>query len=627
MRIRSYQQLESSDCGITCVRILARYYGKKIKPDFLRSLCDTSRQGISIKDVAEVLTRLGFDNACVKTSVEALEKMPLPAILYWNNAHFVVLYKIRKNRYYIVDPAQGKISLDEADIKRYWCVAGSQGYAIVADPLSEFLSRDFEKPTPVKNLIRMIMGTIRENKKRFSKAFAFTICLILLDLLSPLLFRYGIDEGLGNRDMSIVWGVLVSQLLVFLGTSISSSISEYIMSRLGIDLGLAMVNDYLFKLVRLPMAFFMRKIPSDLINKADDQLRIRDCLVMLPARMLTTVASLVIFFSLLFFYSFEISVVYLGLILFGFAWNFAFIRPKREINYAEFAATSENRNQLYELINGISEIKIHNAQSMRLSLWKKLQERINKIVLRQSVLGIVVSGGSVFLSRLRDVLIVALCASSVIKGEMSMGVMMTISYIVGRLSGPVANLQYVLDNLQMTMMSAGRVDEVLNSEEYEVRSGICEYTCETIRFCGVSYRYPGSESPFVLKNIDIVLSKGSVTAIVGITGGGKSTLLKLLLSIYQPTEGSIFVDGVDLCAIDQSAWLSQIGIVMQDGIIFSDTVAGNIALSDDCPDEGRIWNALRIACLDGFVKDLPMGILTRLGNAGVSLSGGRSKDC
>lgn len=625
MRIHSYQQLESSDCGITCIRIIARFYGKKISQGYLRSLCEGTRQGISVQEVQAVLSKLHFETACVRLKIDDLKSrdMPFPAILYWNHSHFVVVYGIRNDRIYFIDPAVGKTSLPREEFENSWYRGLDYGVAILAEPTNKFRESDFEYENSISRLARQIGVTAKDNLKTFILSFVCTSLILLFDIISPFLFQYGIDTGIGEARIGVVWIVLLSQFAIFIGNFTSNAINEMVMSRLGISVGLDLAMRYLNRLVLMPMSFFNSKIPSDLIQKVDDQMQIRDVLISLPNQLILSFLTILVFMGIMFYYSPVILVVFLILSIFGLGWNLLFLRHNREIDYSRFATISEQRNQIYELVNGIAEIKINNADKIRVNKWHKLQENLNALSYRMLKISILNSGGRGMFMRLKEIAVTAVCSAYVIEGDMTMGVMMSIGYVAGRLAQPISTLEGLIPKVQSASMSMDRVSEILEPADADNAENAGLLNLDCVRFNDVTFKYGGKNSPVVLKNINVSFDRGSVTAVVGATGGGKSTLIKLLLGLFTPMDGVVSVSGVDLKSIDQDKWLSSIGVVMQDGKIFSDTILSNVAMCDEAGDERRVWEALKIACIDHFVHSLPMGLMTRLGNSGIELSGGQ----
>lgn len=389
----------------------------------------------------------------------------------------------------------------------------------------------------------------------------------------------------------------------------SGTIVEFLMTRLGLDMSINMLGEYLTKLVRLPLSFFERKSPSDLIRKTEDQNRIKNFLVSFPGSIFLTSITLLVFSGLLIWLS---PLIFLLVMLFtgiGMIWNVSFLRKRREIDYSYFSASSENANNLYELVYGMPEIRANNAQNIRVSIWEKVQRKINRLSLEGLRLKIFMDGGADIINRIRDVMVLGICASLVVTGEMSVGLMMTISYIEGRIAGPFTNLVNSFKTVQDASMSMDRVEEIMR--EGEVGDRDSEPPADSsIELRDVWFKYAGSSSPFVLKGISAEIPQGKVTAVVGESGSGKSTLAKVLLGLYEPTAGKMMLGGVSSATVDMEQWMKRCAVVMQEGMVYSGSIVSNIALSDESPDRERcIYFAM-----EKFLLHYPRARLQSYGN-------------
>lgn len=516
-RIYCYQQLNQSDCGITCVRIIARYFGRRFSPSQLRVLCDSSRLGISIKDITSTFAKIGFNACPIRIGIEKLKEMPLPAILYWNQGHFVVLYRVAKDKFYIADPSSGKMRFREKEICEFWLSGSDTGVAILAEPNLE--SKDVEKSgyyinSAVWQLMCRLKESFGKNKSWFASIILLTLFSMCADIAVPLLFQKTVDSGISSKDIGLVWILVLSQLMIFLGNFVSSSLVQFIITKLGLHLGLQMMDEYLTKLVGMPMSFFCRRMPSDLIQKMDDQDRIKEFIVEMPGTIFLALISLIVFSSLLAYYC----PIILFLLLFATAcqiiWNNVFLRYIREIDYSRFASIAKSRNLVYEIVNGISEIKINGAQYVRLSVWRKLQMKVRDLAMRSFKVELVSNGGLSLISRIQDICVTGICATLVIQGNMTIGAMMTVGYIAGRLSQPFADIVNMCRRVQKTAMSVERVDDVV-SADMPNPIGKEKLQMGDIHFKGVTFRYPGSGNPDVISNLCLSIPKGSTMAIVG----------------------------------------------------------------------------------------------------------------
>lgn len=627
--IKAYQQLEHSDCGITCIRIVARYYGKKVPLKTLRELCDVGRMGISLRDIMECTRRLGFRSEAVKIRLADVKCMPLPAILYWEQRHYVVLYRISRGGrlFHIADPARGKVRLGRDDFMRHWQAHDGKGMAIVMDPTDAFFENTYPKEGGCgRGLWRMLKGAVARNKAVFCMVIMLAAFGMAADVVTPVLFQRTVDDGINGRDIGLVWMLVLGQFSMFVGNYVSGSVADLLLTKMGLRMGVRMMGEYLQKLIRLPVSFFDRKVSADLIQKLDDQNRLKNFLLNMPETMFFTTVNLVVFSALLVWYSGTVFLIFLAATLLSFGWTRLHLRRRKSIDYSLFSYSADNRNNVYELVNGMQEIKINNAQQTRVAVWNEVQEKINRLSMQSAYLDLSIGSGNLFFSRIKDIAMTGICATMVIKGSLTIGEMMTISYIAGRLSGAFSNIVGMPGTLQDASMSYERLDEVLNKPEETGAKRMCAgLGNEDLRFENVSFKYPGSYSPLVIKNFSAIVPHGKTTAVVGASGCGKTTLIKLMLGFYAPQSGCVSVGGVNLAQVDGDDWLRCCGVVMQNGYIFSGTILQNIAIADASPDMEKAREAAKVACIDDFFSSLPMGYHTKLGVAGLELSGGQKQ--
>lgn len=624
-RFRVYHQLERTDCGLTCVRMIARHFGKKVTVQSLRALCEMNRLGMSIADILDCFKAIGMRGEVVRIGIEDFYRMPLPAILFWNQNHFVVAYEsdARRKSIKIADPAEGRRTLTEEELMGSWGQAGGKGIAIMAGPEDDFSKLRLGKESSVKGLLRLVRKALFTNRRSFIALIVLSILIMAADIVVPLMFQRTVDEGIIGKDMHLVWLLILGQLAIFIGNFISSSAVDLIVTKLGLKMSLTMVREYLGRLIRQPLSFFDSKVNSDLIQKVDDQSRLKDFILTLPQTLFLMATSVAVFSGMLFWYSPLIFCFFIVLSLLELGWTILFLARQRRLDYSHFRKMSESRNNIYELVNGMPEIKSNNAQEQKVDEWHHTQEQINRLSMKSALLNLTSDGGQGLIGHIKDLGVTGVCAALVIDGGMSFGIMMTVGYIAGRLSGPFRSLVSVSRQMQSAQISYERLEDVLEDKGDE--SGTVCPTTSSISFRDVSFKYPGGSSPMVLKNINLDIEPGKTTAIVGESGSGKTTLLKLMLGFYAPTEGTLLLGGADSTVIDTDAWLGKCGSVMQSGYIFSGSIMENIALSAKEANPHKVKQAAAIAGLDEFITRLPMGYHTRIGSTGLELSGGQKQ--
>lgn len=623
---RTYQQLEHSDCGLTCVRMIARHYGKRVSARALRGMCDMSRLGVSVRDVIDCCSKIGLEATGVKIGMDAVDRLPLPAILYWDQMHFVVLYRVgkRSRRYHIADPSMGKAAYSESEFRKGWIPDGrDKGLVILVEPGDGFDSMPPDRSDPLRDFIRYVSRFISAYGAGFATVAVLSILLMAADFSIPLLLRRTVDEGIGLRDIGLVWMLVASQLAVAAGRIVASLSANMIMTRLGLDVNYGMVTDFLSRLVRFPVSFFDRKVSSDFIQKIDDQSRIKDFLITFPANLLTTLISLSVFSVLLWTYSPLIFLTFTSISLLEILWGYLFLSRRRALDYTLFSNQAENRNHAYEITNGMDELKVNNAENVRVEKWRRVQEILNRASMKSAWLGAAESGGRSVLASLKDLGITGMCAVMVIEGDITLGVMMTVGYITGRLSVPFNTISSSVSTVQKALLSYGRIEEVVG--DGNDRAGDLQPSAASITMENIWFKYPGTGSPFVIKDVSFDIEEGKTTALVGESGCGKTTLIKLMLGFYMPQKGKLSLGGVPVEDLDNSGWLSHCGVVMQSGKIFTGSILENISLSEEKPDVGKAWEMLELVGLRDFVEKIPMSINTRLGVTGMELSGGQKQ--
>lgn len=633
MKFKHYWQLEKKDCGPTCLRMICKYYDKEMSIGQVRSLCETTKLGTTVLDLKVASEKLGFKASLGRGEAGSLTNTILPVILCWHPAHFVVLYAIKEKKdkrvYYIADPAFGKIKLlEEVFIKR-WEKDG-QGIVLILEPTIKFseleiVNEDNKKGT-YSQLREMYQSHIKNNSKRITFAMILTLVGMVCSWLLPFFLQYIIDLGITGNDISIVLWIVLVQFVVTLGHFIARTFSSILLMKTNLKIGIEILSSYLHKIIRLPIAIFDRKQSSDFIIKLNDISRIQDYMSSSGISLFLLIVNIVVFSSLLLYFNPIIFFIVVGLISIGLIWTTFFLRKRKSLDYELTRLQTENNLTIQEMINEMSEIKANNAQVTKVEQWSGIYKEQSKILIESLYLNTWQTSGAHMFSLLSNLGATAFCAYFVINDQMTLGIMMSICFIVSQLTVPIEQLVYLIRGLQDVAISNERIQEIHRvKDENENRSQVFNDIKYGIRLNNLSFRYLGTNSPLVLKNINLDIPKNSITAIVGVSGSGKTTLLKLLLGFYSPSNGSICIDGINLKDINLEDFRNEIGVVMQNGHIFSNSIIENIAMSDLAPDLNRVELVAKIACMHDFILTLPQKYKTRIGKNGIELSGGQKQ--
>lgn len=605
---------------------------QKISLERLRSYSNTTRSGVTTYDIKEALDKLGFENYIVKLSDKEINKIPLPAILYWNQKHFVVLYKISKRsnsiQYHIADPNFGKVKLNIEEFNNGFFVDGLHGIGVLLKPTNAFSkimeSRNcYSISQRIINLCRLI-GNFK-NKLIFS--FILTLFAMMANWAIPVLFQFIVDKGIKSSNISLIYLISIGQLALFIGYLVSMYLSNILLTKNSFKIGITFLSDYLNKLIKLPAYFFDTKANSDLIQLVDDQENLKSFLSYDFIEAVLALCNILIFSILIAHYNVLVFAFFCLFALLASLWSIFFLNKRRLINYRRFSLFSEGKSHIYELVMGMKEIKINSAQDKRVKHVCDIQNRINNFQLKELYLNGYSSLGVSSLSKIRDIFITIFCAYLVIEGQITIGILLTISYLIAQISSSLDKILRFFINIQDAKLSFDRLTEIQSQDDEGKGRNLCIglYDIKCITLQNVYFKYLGNLSPFVLQNISCSLEIGKITAIVGSSGSGKTTLLKLLLAFYNPTRGNIAIGSHFMSEINPDEWRKECGVVMQDGFLFSGSISENIAFSDENPKPENIRKAAQIACIHDYIESLPLKYETHIGNIGVDLSGGQKQ--
>lgn len=625
------KQHDAMQCGISCISMICSFYGKKISLNVLENYCKASKEGVSLKSLADLCQILNIDYTAGKLSIQDLLDCPLPCILHWNQNHFVVLYKIDRNgkRFWIADPAKGKYKLSIEEFTEHWISTGStntdKGIGMFVQKTTEFDNLNID---------------VYENKRSFSFLLKYTLQYkglftqivlglglgCVLQLIMPFLTQWIVDIGIKHQDIKFIWLVLLGELTIVTGRTITNIIRSWLILHISMRINISIVSDFFIKLLKLPMSFFETKLLGDLLQRMGDHSRIQS---FLTNQVLGIVFSLsfIVFGIVLFIYNMPIFCIYFcGCLIYGI-WIASFLDKRKIIDYQLFEQQSINQNKTYQFITNIPEIKLQNCERRRRWEWEDSQADLFTVQMKSMKLQQSQDAGTVFINEIKNILITVFAATAVIDGQITLGAMLAIQYIVGQLNSPVEQLMQFVYSIQDVKISLERINEVHASKNEEsLGNNRQEFpNKKDIVLENVSFKYDIHSLRNTLSNISFSIPEGKVTAIVGSSGSGKTTLIKLMLGFYPVLGGTIKIGNEDINAYNLKWWRRHCGVVMQDGVIFSESIARNIAIDDEEIDENRLKNAAKIACIHKYITSLPLKYNTIIGRDGIGVSQGQKQ--
>jgi ATP-binding cassette, subfamily B, bacterial len=641
----SHIQLDSFDCGPTCLKMVAEYYGRKYDLDYLREISYITREGVSLLGITQAAERIGFRTLMVKLDLDALEKeCTLPAILHWNETHFIVLYNIRprgsfwkfggrdRTLFEVGDPAHGFVRLSREEFEKCWCPSGAgKGVALLLEPTSSFYSRATAQSSA--GGLPFLTSYLRPFRKQIAMLVSYMLLSTAITISFPYLTKGLVDKGVLSKNYSWVLLFAISQLVLFCSSTILEALRSWLLLHMNARISLNIISDFLKKLLWLPISFFDSKGVGDVSQRINDHHRIETFLTGDLVNVFFSLLNVIIFSFILLTYGVGIWSVFIVLSAIAIVWISLFRKRRRKLDYIRFSRNRHSQEKLYELIVGMQEIKLYGSENAKRWEWEFLQQRLYKLNVKSLKLEQFQQTGFTFLTQLKNIVISYLAAVLVMEDKITFGTMLSISYIIGQTNSPLEQVFRFSKSAQDAKLSLSRLLEVQNRQNEE--SLVTGHSIPNMRSLArsigdicvshVSFQYQGPRSPYVLNDIDFSIRRGKVTAIIGASGSGKTTLMKLLLGFYQPVEGKIMIGKNDLSEFLPASWRSQCGTVMQDGYIFSDTIMRNIALDGEEVVRSRMKNAIDISNIDEFVKQLPMGYNTRIGSSGIGLSGGQKQ--
>ena len=625
------KQPDAMDCGPACLKMVAGFYKMNFSLESLRKKCYITREGVSFLGLSEAADSLGFRTIGVKISFEIMtENVPLPCIIHWRQKHFIVIYKIKNDKIWAADPAVGLIKYSREEFVRNWASTvvddKPAGLVLIIEPTPSLYKNenDKEKASGFKFLFKYF----RLYKKYLYQLILGLVLGSCIQLIIPFLTQSIIDIGINNNDIGFIYLILFAQLALVFGRMSVEFIRGWLLLHIGARVNVAVISGFLQKLMSLPVAFFDTKLTGDILQRIEDNNRIEEFLTSASLNILFSFFNLVVFGIVLAIYSIKILALFLTGSVLYIIWVSIFMKSRARLDHQRFKQMSISGNKLINIVNGMQEIKLTQSELTMRWDWEKLQATLFGLKVKGLSIIQYQSAGATLINEVTNVLITIVAATAVLQGNMTLGMMLAVQFIIGQLNVPVSQIIGFFRMSQDAKMSLDRLAEVHNLVEEEPDPEVKVQKLpdkKDIYFNGLSYQYEGPRSPFALKDVNLLIEENKITAIVGTSGSGKTTLLKMLLGFYHPVAGEILIGDLRLSNLSLRVWREKVGAVMQDGFLFPNTIASNISPGSEEIDEERLIKAVDIANIRGFIESLPLGYNTKIGANGHGLSEGQKQ--
>ena len=628
-------QSDSMMCGITCLQMVCKHFGREVSLRTLSKLCVATSEGVSMLGVNEAANKLGLRTMCARTDFDTLSKATLPCVLHWNQNHFVVLYKVRKGRiFYVADPGKGLVKYNLEEFGKHWVSTASQGeekgIAMFLEPTLEFYSHkvDNEEEDGSPRSFQFLFGYIKQYRKYFGQIVLGLLVGSLLQLILPFLTQSIVDVGIKNQNIGFIWLILLGQLMLTISRTAIDFIRRWLLLHISLRINISLVSDFFIKLLKLPMSFFDTKLMGDLMQRMGDHSRVNSFLTQQTLSIVFSLFTFVVFSIVLLSYNWLVFAIFmLGSLLYG-GWLALFLRRRKVLDYELFEQQAINNNKTYEFITSMQEIKLQDCEQRRRWEWEDVQADLFNVQMKSLKLQQTQEAGSIFINELKNIVITVVAATAVIHGQLTLGMMLAVQYIIGQLNSPVEQLMSFFYSVQDVKISLERINEIHRMDDENGKQGLETSVKEEdkgIDLEDVNFKYDPHALKTIIGDVSLTIPKGKVTAIVGASGSGKTTLIKLMLGYYPVLGGQINIGGTDVNTLNKKWWRRQCGVVMQDGVIFSESIARNIAVDDGEIDKERLQKAAEIACIHDYVMGLPLKYNTKIGRDGVGLSQGQKQ--
>ena len=627
-----YRQHDAMQCGIACMAMVCKYYGRKCSFETLSNTCTITNEGVSMQALKQLAEALGFDVLCGKASLYQIKDINYPCLLHWNQNHFVVLYKVKKNGFYIADPAKGHVKYDLEVFKKHWVSTQSdgeeKGIVMFLEPTPAFYEKQMEEQPTEERSFRFLFGYIKQYRKYFGQIVLGLLVGSLLQLILPFLTQSIVDVGIKNQNIGFIWLILLGQLMLTVSRTAIDFIRRWLLLHISLRINISLVSDFFIKLLKLPMSFFDTKLMGDLMQRMGDHSRVNTFLTQQTLSIVFSLFTFVVFSIVLLSYNWLVFAIFmLGSLLYG-GWLALFLRRRKVLDYELFEQQAINNNKTYEFITSMQEIKLQDCEQRRRWEWEDVQADLFGVQMKSLKLQQTQETGSIFITELKNIVITVVAATAVIHGQLTLGMMLAVQYIIGQLNSPVEQLMSFFYSVQDVKISLERINEIHRMDDENGKQGLetaVKEENEGIDLENVNFKYDPHALKTIIDDVSLTIPKGKVTAIVGASGSGKTTLIKLMLGYYPVLGGQINIGGTDVNTLNKKWWRRQCGVVMQDGVIFSESIARNIAVDDEEIDKERLLKAAEIACINDYVMGLPLKYNTKIGRDGVGLSQGQKQ--
>ncbi len=630
MGFKCFLQKDAMLCGVTCLKMICNHYGKNYSIETLSQHCHATKAGVSLLGISEAAQTIGFYTKGGTTSIDNLKNISLPCILHWDQEHFVVLYKIKNNKFYIANPSKGNISYNLDEMKKHWETTQlngiDNGIVLLIEPTDSFW-RNEEVNKPESKSVGFLLNYLKKYKSHLLQILLGLLLGCILQLILPFLTQSIIDLGIKHNDIHFVWLVLLGELMIVIGRTATDFIRRWLLLHISMRINISLVSDFFIKLLKLPMSFFDTKLMGDLLQRINDHSRVQSFLTNQVLGVIFTFLNIIIFGIVLFIYNETVFGIFLiGSFIYGF-WITTFLKKRRVLDYDLFEQQAKNQNKTYQLITSMQEIKLQDCEQRRRWEWEDTQADLFNVQMKVLKLQQTQEAGSIFINEVKNIIITVLAATAVINGQMTLGAMLAVQYIIGQLNSPVEQLMSFIYSLQDVKISLERINEIHEGKNEETRANqlTCFNSCKSLTIDNIDFKYDPHAIHKTLYGISLVIPEGQVTAIVGASGSGKTTLIKLMLGYYPVMSGAISIAGRNIIEYNLKWWRRHCGVVMQDGVIFSESIARNIAVDDGDIDLERLEQAARIANIHDYVMGLPLKYDTQIGRDGVGLSQGQKQ--